>query len=304
LSELLARRCQQVIAVDNSEKIVAFGAAKANKNGIKNLAQLREMSAIELFERYRDFGEWAFGVTVDGFVLPKGIKSIAEIFEKGQQAQVPLLLGWNSEESGAGGLMAGKPLNKENYEAKLKELYPNDWQEALKLYPSDEASLQWSATDLASDRFISYSTWKWFDLQRNHSNKPVYRYYYSKPRPPLRDDGLVAGLAGGVMRNTGPKPPPPLGAVHSAEIEYAMGNLPLMAEVFAWTDDDYKVSNTMQNYFANFIKTGDPNDGNLPKWPAAGAKDPNPDVMVIDVKSEAVKATKDARYIFLDKTFQ
>jgi ArsR family transcriptional regulator len=37
LSELLARRCQRVIAVDNSEKIVAFGAAKAKKNHLKNL---------------------------------------------------------------------------------------------------------------------------------------------------------------------------------------------------------------------------------------------------------------------------
>ncbi|PWU16737.1 MAG: transcriptional regulator [Verrucomicrobia bacterium] len=37
LSELLARRCKKVIAVDNSEKIVAFGAAKAKKNQLKNL---------------------------------------------------------------------------------------------------------------------------------------------------------------------------------------------------------------------------------------------------------------------------
>lgn len=37
LSELLARRCRKVIAVDNSEKIVAFGLAKAKKNGLKNL---------------------------------------------------------------------------------------------------------------------------------------------------------------------------------------------------------------------------------------------------------------------------
>jgi ArsR family transcriptional regulator len=37
LSELLARRCKKVIAIDNSEKIVAFGAAKAKKNHIKNL---------------------------------------------------------------------------------------------------------------------------------------------------------------------------------------------------------------------------------------------------------------------------
>src|SRR6266576_4396414 len=37
LSELLALRCKKVIAVDNSEKIVAFGAAKAKKNNLKNL---------------------------------------------------------------------------------------------------------------------------------------------------------------------------------------------------------------------------------------------------------------------------
>ncbi len=37
LSELLARRCKKVIAVDNSARIVAFGARKAKKNGLKNL---------------------------------------------------------------------------------------------------------------------------------------------------------------------------------------------------------------------------------------------------------------------------
>jgi ubiquinone/menaquinone biosynthesis C-methylase UbiE/DNA-binding transcriptional ArsR family regulator len=37
VSELLARRCKKVIAVDNSAKMVAFGAKKAKKNGLKNL---------------------------------------------------------------------------------------------------------------------------------------------------------------------------------------------------------------------------------------------------------------------------
>lgn len=37
LSELLARRCRQVIAVDNSPKMVAFGARKARRNGLDNL---------------------------------------------------------------------------------------------------------------------------------------------------------------------------------------------------------------------------------------------------------------------------
>ncbi len=37
LSELLARRAKKVIAVDNSEKMVAFGTNRAKKNGLKNL---------------------------------------------------------------------------------------------------------------------------------------------------------------------------------------------------------------------------------------------------------------------------
>jgi para-nitrobenzyl esterase len=46
--------------------------------------------------------------------------------------------------------------------------------------------------------------------------------------------------------------------VPSAEIEYAMGNLD-SNNVYAWTADDHKVSKAMQEYFANFVKTGDPN---------------------------------------------
>ena len=37
LAELLARSCKHVIAVDNSEKMVEFGARKARKNGVENL---------------------------------------------------------------------------------------------------------------------------------------------------------------------------------------------------------------------------------------------------------------------------
>jgi ArsR family transcriptional regulator len=37
LSELLARKCKRVIAVDNSADIVKFGQAKAGRNGLANL---------------------------------------------------------------------------------------------------------------------------------------------------------------------------------------------------------------------------------------------------------------------------
>jgi para-nitrobenzyl esterase len=47
------------------------------------------------------------------------------------------------------------------------------------------------------------------------------------------------------------------------EIEYAVGTLPLN-KLFAWTLGDYKVSATMQGFFATFIKTGNPNVVGLP----------------------------------------
>jgi para-nitrobenzyl esterase len=113
----------------------------------------------------------------------------------------------------------------------------------------------------------------------------------------------VPGLAGGVVKSSGPKPPPAIGAPHAAEIEYAMGNLPLV-HVFAWTEDDYKVSATMQQYFANFIIDGNPNGAGLPNWPVAAPRDPMPDIMVIDTRSEATKAKNDARYTFLEKNYK
>ena len=138
------------------------------------------------------------------------------------------------------------PIIEDVYLAKVKEAYPDDYEEVLQLYPyGTEMELAWSATHLASDRFIVYSTWKWFDLHRKHSDQSVYRYLYSKLRPPLVDQDLQSGLAGGTTARKS-TPPPALGAPHACEIEYCMGNLHLVKE-FAWTAYDHQVSNTMQS---------------------------------------------------------
>jgi para-nitrobenzyl esterase len=69
--------------------------------------------------------------------------------------------------------------------------------------------------------------------------------------------------------------PKPTAAVHSAEIEYVMGNLGTNP-VFAWTDDDRKVSQLMQSYFVNFIRTGNPNGKGLVQWNAYNSSDSHP----------------------------
>ena len=77
-----------------------------------------------------------------------------------------------------------------------------------------------------------------------------------------------------------------------------MGNL-AGNKVYAWTPDDYKVSKVMLEYFANFVKTGDPNGKGLPKWPKVGPNDA--DVMIIDVNTRAEKEKNRSRYLFLDQ---
>ena len=279
------------------------GTEFATKAGYTSLGKLRALSTRDVYEIYNESKRFGFPVVVDGYFLPK---TVPQIFNAKQQAQVPLLLGWNSAEIPGAAFMYGQPFKEENYAARVKAEYPNDFEEVMKLYPhSSEAEIEMSATQLASDRFIAYSTWKWFDLHRNNSAQPVYRYLYSKLRPPLADNSLAAGLAGGTVQAdpNAPKPPVALGAPHACEIEYCMGNLHLVKQ-YAWAADDFKVSETMLNYFANFIKTGNPNDGKLPEWPAAKQGDDHPPIMVIDTQSKSVNAANDARYHFLDKAYK
>lgn len=283
--------------------------AEAEKTGLDfaksinapTLAQLRAMTTQQLYELYNASKRFGFPTVIDGYFYTK---TVPETFKAGEQSKVPLLVGWNSAEIPGMAFTQG-PYSEEVYVKKVKETYPKDFEEVLKLYPHGSAKeIELSATALASDRFISYSTWKWFDLQRKYSNQPVYRYLFSRIRPALADNSLTPGLAGGTVKKdpNAFKMPEPVGAAHASEIEYCMGNVYLVKD-YAWTDDDYKVSATMEEYFANFIKTGNPNGKDLPNWPAALKDATDPDVMTINVESKAVKATDDARYIFLDKAY-
>ncbi|MDW3651917.1 MAG: carboxylesterase family protein [Bacteroidia bacterium] len=287
------------VSLEEAEKT---GLEFATKAGYPTLAELRKLPTRDIYELYNESGRFGFPVVIDGHFLHK---SLPEIFEAKQQAQIPLLLGWNSAEIPGMAFMQGQPYTEENYMAKVKAAYPEKHGEVLKLYPHGSIiEIEHSATDLASDRFIAYSTWKWFDLHRKNSQQPVYRYLYSKLRPPLTDKNLMSGLAGGTVERdpNAPEPPKSVGAPHACEIEYCMGNLHLV-EDYAWTPDDYKVSATMQEYFANFIKTGNPNAKDLAEWLPAEANDPIPPVMILDTESKGIKAKHDTRYEFLDKAY-
>ncbi len=256
------------------------GVKFAMSTGAANLAAMRALPAEKLIELLPRTGGLRFRPNVDGYFLPK---TPAAIFEAGEQAHVPLLAGWNSEEQNGRSLLGRNEGTPENFAKAVRVLYGDRADELLKLYPAStaEETMQ-SATDLAGDRFIAFSTWKWAELQAKTGGKPVYRYFYSRPRP--------ATTAGG---------PAARGAAHSAEIEYAMGNL-ATNKVYAWTEDDQKVSKVMQEFFANFVKTRNPNGQGLPEWPAF-TPGSNPRIMHIDVETRAEPEKYRGRYLLLDQ---
>jgi para-nitrobenzyl esterase len=280
------------------------GVKFAQSVGATSLSALRAMPTAQVQAVAGKMPVGSFPSTIDGWFLPK---PPAEIFAAGQQAHVPLLVGWNSEEGNARAILAAKEPTPDNLAAALRTLYGERADEALKLYGgSTPDEVRQAATDLASDRFIAFSTWKWSDLHAKTGGQPVYRYFYARPRPPMTAamGNAVPGLAGGVISGSSApavKPPPARGAVHSAEIEYAMGNL-AGNKVYEWTADDYKISEVMQAFFANFVKTGNPNGPDLPKWPAAVAGG-DAQVMRIDVESRADAEKHRARYLFLDSVY-
>ncbi len=291
---------QPTASLEDAEKSGIGFANKINKN---SLEELRAMPSEDLLKATANMGYGTFPVDVDGYFFPK---SPTEIFEKGEQAHVPLLVGWNSAEADYHMILGGSAPTVENYTNAVKKLYGDHADEALKVYRADnDADVIPVATALASDRFIAFSTWRWSDLQSKTGVKPVYRYWFTRPRPQMRSEmgNTVANLAGGVSKDTTGKSatpaPPPAGAVHSAEIEYAMGNLPTN-RVYDWQPEDYEVSLIMQNFFANFIEKRNPNGLGVPFWPAVN-NSKGVEVMHIGVETKAFPEEHHDRHLFMEK---
>ena len=90
--------------------------------------------------------------------------------------------------------------------------------------------------------YILYTKAIEWALNRSEAGKsPVYAYYMDRQLP-----GDNAG------------------AYHACDLWYAFGSLDLNWRPF--TKIDYRISENMIDYFAAFIKKGNPNNGELPEW--------------------------------------
>lgn len=255
------------------------GAAFAQSLGVPTVALLRAMPADKLLAAQGAAKTMNFDAVIDGYFLPE---PPALTFAAGKAAHVPLLVGTNSQEASGATIFGPGPATVANYRAGLERQFGKNADSVFALYPAQtDADVLPVATALASDMFLAMSTWKWFDLQRR-SRAPTYYYYYTRVRPRSLLDT--------------PGSPPAWGAVHSAEIEYALGNLNVNP-LYRWTQDDRRVSSILSGYFANFIKTGNPNGKGLPTWLRASLDQTKIRRQTIDVNTRSEPFVQQRRYI-------
>jgi para-nitrobenzyl esterase len=250
----------------------------ADAAGWRSLEALRAAPAAEILDAAMKPDTIRFRPVIDGYFLPDYVRSI---FAAGKQSKVPLLAGWNADEGDFHSIFEKAEPTAANFVARVHALYGDHADELLKVYPaaSDEQAKR-SAQDLAGDRFIAFSTWKWIEMQAATGNSRVYRYEFDDAPPTAKDSTE-----------------PSHGAYHSAEIEFVFEALP--SKNLPWRPEDEKLSDLMSTYWTNFAKTGDPNGPGLPHWPAYNGPQKY-EVMHLGPTPHSAPEEHRSRYEFLD----
>ena len=221
------------------------GVAFAKAKGVNSLADLRKLSWMEILDPLPAGPDgkvptFRFGNVVDNYVLTA---SVVDTYEQGKQNDVPRLAGLNKNDNSGPG--PHPDITAAAFKDQAQKRYGDATSSFLSLYPAgsdDEAraSLLESTWD-----YNRMNTYEW-SLWRNKTAKtPVYTYFWDHTLPGPDADKY--------------------GAFHTSEVPYVLNSLSMTGRPI--TDADRKVADTMSSYWANFIKTGNPNGPGLAHWP-------------------------------------
>lgn len=226
----------------------ASGVRLAAALDASGIAALRAMDPLKLTNAAAAaaFGPWG---TVDGHVFPE---QMVTAFDKGDEAHVPILAGFNSGEIRSLMILAPPaPATPAQYEKVIHERYGPLADDFLRLYPASNME----ESILAATRDGLYG-WTAERLVRKQSALGLPSYLY------LFDHGYPAADAAH------------LHGFHASELPYVFGTLdatpPIWPKIPA-SPRETSLSDAMLDYWTSFARTGSPRAANAPDWPAYGS---------------------------------
>lgn len=224
------------------------GAAFAEKLKAPDLKALRAIDAQTLADQAAPSGWFPWG-SVDGKILPR---QLIEVFDKGEQAPVPLLVGFNSGEiRSLRFLLPPPPASSADYEKAISAHYGDLADAFLKLYPA--ADFQESMLATTRDALYGWTAQR-LATKQTAIGQPAYLYLYDHPYEAADSKGLHG--------------------FHAAEIPYWLGTLDRVPPYWpksSGSPEELKFSAAMSGYWSSFAKTGRPTATGEPDWPRFGA---------------------------------
>jgi para-nitrobenzyl esterase len=232
----------------------------AHSLGVQGIRELRALPTDALLEASgRQWSTWAWNASIDGYVLPA---APMDLFNRGLQNDVPLLVGWAANEGAAIG-RATFGGDDESFAEQIAARFGMLAPEVLRLYPaSTQQQERASKAAIAGEGFIACPSWQWAAAHSRTGKRPVfiYKFEYAPPVPPEFGHDSMIGVPG---------------AFHGSEMAYVFGNVS-RKKGWSITARDERISAGVQAYWTRFIAAGDPKGAGveLPQWPAYADNDP------------------------------
>ena len=203
----------------------------SSTESLKALRALAPSEMLDLVSYYRT------RVTIDGWVLPD---HPANVFAKGQQADVPVIVGTTRDE-GAYFRSFVELEHRDDMETKLGAFYGRSAKEVLAHYPGETpAELEQAGVQFVTDAWFVHPARQLLEGMQQVAS-PAFQYDFAKPN----------------SRNPG------LGAPHAIELRYVFNTLNNTDEF----PENKVLAHKVMNYWIQFAKTGNPNSPGLPRWP-------------------------------------
>ena len=235
---------------DSAEQLGLDLSQVMSQTSNPNLDKLRNLSPIEIIRNIEKdplYSTQFDSLTIiDGEVIPE---DISLIFKKGNQANVPVLIGSTADEATT---FDPKMLNpgiaavsyKELTISSIKDILPNADQAILDLYPvNNEETAKRSWVDFTTDAMFTAQMHKWGNLMSTVSS-PAFLYLWEW-HPSINGSKEYR-------------------AFHAAEVPYLFGQFDMFD--LDQKEEDLEFSLQMIEMWTNFAKNGNPSTGNI-IWP-------------------------------------